>query len=281
MSFLGVIKENNNYVNKGKIPFFVNNKRVGQIRKEYLQFFLLNKIFLFKDGVLSLTKELKTFEERTKALYGFAKEICSNDYFNCSFRDEKYPLMEKSYDTPLAFIDRSISPLLGSISFGQHLNAYVVTSKGMKMWIGRRASNKLYDAGKLDQLVAGGLPYDIPSYKNLIKECYEEAAISEDLLSEVKSVGIVSYKNEGMLGGKENIILCYDLELSEDFVPKCIDGEVEEFYLMDIEEVVENVLTPNKFKGNCNLVVIDFLVRHGYITPQNQDYIEIVRTLRS
>ena len=39
------------------------------------------------------------------------------------------------------------------------------------------------------------------------------------------------------------------------------------------------VKNSDDFKLNCNLVIIDFLVRHGYITPKDEDYLEIVRGL--
>ena len=73
---------------------------------------------------------------------------------------------------------------------------------------------------------------------------------------------------------------CYDLELPADFVPRNTDGEIERFELWPIEQVMETVAETTKFKFNCNLVIIDFLVRHGLIPPDDPDYLEIVRGLR-
>jgi len=279
MSYIQKIKENNNYTEENKIPFLIDNKRVGQIRNDYLEYILSSDMFLFDNGVIILKSSFKTFQERTNALTLFAKKALTDGISN-RFMNENYPLLEKGNTEPLAFIDRSISTLLGSLSFGQHLNAYVMTNEGMKMWIGRRAYTNPHHAGKLDHLVAGGLPYDVTPSNNLKKECYEEAGISEVLASQAKNVGLVSYKYEYEKGGKEDIIYCYDIELSNDFIPKCTDGEVEEFYLMPIEEVAEIVRTTHDFKTNCNLVIIDFLVRHGYISTEDKDYIEIVQGLR-
>jgi hypothetical protein len=36
----------------------------------------------------------------------------------------------------------------------------------------------------------------------------------------------------------------------------------------------------NIYKPNCNLVVIDFLVRHGVISCDSPRYLELVRKLR-
>jgi hypothetical protein len=49
---------------------------------------------------------------------------------------------------------------------------------------------------------------------------------------------------------------------------------------MPIEEVANIVKNQWRFKPNCDLVIIDFLVRWGYITPEDRDYIEIVKGLR-
>lgn len=46
-----------------------------------------------------------------------------------------------------------------------------------------------------------------------------------------------------------------------------IDGEVEEFTLLHVEEVEEILQTSMRYKPNCALVIIDFLFRHGYATP--------------
>jgi 8-oxo-dGTP pyrophosphatase MutT (NUDIX family) len=280
MSYIKRIEENNNYKQEDKTAFLVEGKRVGQVRSDHLKYVLSSNIFFLQNNVLTLKESLTTFEERTEALTLFAKKAFADGITTC-FMDENYPLLEKNSSEPLAFLDRSISTLLGSLSFGQHLNAYVMTNEGMKMWIGRRAYDKPHHSGKLDHLVAGGLPYDITPLDNLKKECYEEAGMSEALASEAKSVGLISYKYEYDLGGKEDVIYCYDLELSEDFVPNCTDGEVEEFYLMPIADVAHIVKTTNDFKPNCNLVIIDFLVRHGLICVEEEDYIEIVQGLRS
>jgi len=280
MSYLDRIKENNNYTEDNKIPLFVEGKRVGQVRNDFVKYLLAHNAFVVEDGNLTLAKEFNSFAKRTFILNDFAKQVLKIGITN-RFMNENYPLKAKANDYTLAYIDRSISTLLGTVSYGQHLNAYVKTNEGLKMWIARRAYDKPHEAGKLDHLVAGGLPDDIDLMENLAKECYEEAGMPKELALKAKSVGLVSYRFEYELGGKEDIIYCYDLELDTNFKPTCIDGEVEEFYLMPIEEVANIVKNSNEFKTNCNLVIIDFLIRHGYITPDDKDYIEIVKELRS
>lgn len=75
----------------------------------------------------------------------------------------------------------------------------------------------------------------------------------------------------------------YDLYLPESFQPKPIDGEVEEFMLWDIDEMKQSMLLSyhDPMKPNCAVVVIDFLVRHGYISPDVPGYLDLQRELRS
>ncbi len=65
MSYLQRIKENNNYIEEDKIPFLIDNKRVGQIRKEYLEYILSSDTFVLKDKILTLKESLKSFDERS------------------------------------------------------------------------------------------------------------------------------------------------------------------------------------------------------------------------
>ena len=74
----------------------------------------------------------------------------------------------------------------------------------------------------------------------------------------------------------------YDLIIPQDFTPIPNDGEVEAFSLMQMEEIIKIVsYSPDRFKFNCNLVIIDFLIRHGLIQNTDPDYFKIVNGLRS
>ena len=74
---------------------------------------------------------------------------------------------------------------------------------------------------------------------------------------------------------------CFDLELPSNFVPRNTDGEIESFALWPIERVAETVAETREFKDNCNLVIIDFLIRHGFIPPDDPDYVALVRGLHT
>jgi len=133
----------------------------------------------------------------------------------------------------------------------------------------------------LDNMVAGGQPIDLSLWDNVIKESAEEAGIPEDLAARARPVGAVTYCMEAKSGLKPDCMFCYDLELPADFEPECTDGEVEAFELWPLLRVAEAVRDSRAFKFNCNLVILDFLVRHGWIPADDPDYVEIVCGLRA
>ncbi|KAG8744113.1 hypothetical protein FRC10_010794 [Ceratobasidium sp. 414] len=48
--------------------------------------------------------------------------------------------------------------------------------------------------GMLDNSVAGGIPYGMTPFESMVKECEEEASLSEDVSRQLlKTVGAVSY----------------------------------------------------------------------------------------
>ena len=147
------------------------------------------------------------------------------------------------------------------------------------MWVGRRAMDRGYEPGKLDQLVAGGFPHGVTARENMHKECMEEAGMPAGLADRAVAVGAITCRYENPRGVKPETLYCYDLELPPDFQPENTDGEVDEFMLMPLQEVAHRVRDTDEFKLNCNLVVIDFLVRHGYLTPEDDDYDLIVAGL--
>ena len=117
----------------------------------------------------------------------------------------------------------------------------------------------------LDHIVAGGLPHGISITDNVIKECAEEAGMPVELASRATPVGAISYQDADVENKEvsRDLVFCFDLELPLDFVPTAMDGEVQQFELRTIDWVMETLFTggASGYKPNCNLVVIDFMMR--------------------
>src|SRR6185437_7245427 len=126
----------------------------------------------------------------------------------------------------------------GVVAVGVHVNGLVRRRDGWHVWIGRRAADKLLDPGKLDHIVAGGVPAGLTPAETLVKEAEEEAAIPASLAAEARLAGQICYAMERPEGLRRDRLYCYDLELPDDFRPQAMDGEVAAFELWPIARVM-------------------------------------------
>jgi 8-oxo-dGTP pyrophosphatase MutT (NUDIX family) len=236
------------------------------------------EIFLVQDDQIEMSPAIQGHAARTATLAQVTQELVEQGVISHQ-HGELYPVTASSRDLAYASIDRAAAPYFGLRAYGQHLNGFVRERQGIKLWIARRAADRRNFPNKLDNLVAGGLPQDLGFQENLRKECWEEASIPAEIAAQARPVGALTYCRETLVGLKPDTLYCYDLELPADFVPSNTDGEVQTFYLMPIEEVAEIVRTSDDFKLNCNLVIIDFLIRHGILSPDHPEYLDLAQGL--
>jgi hypothetical protein len=124
--------------------------------------------------------------------------------------------------------------------------------------------------GQLDHLVAGGQPAGLSLAENLLKECAEEASLTPDIVRLARPVGIVSYLMENEEGLRNDVLFNYDLELPPNVVPANADGEIEEFFQWPLERVIRELSETGNFKFNVAFVIIDFLIRRGFVCPEDR-----------
>ncbi|KAI5806746.1 hypothetical protein DFH27DRAFT_523667 [Peziza echinospora] len=186
-------------------------------------------------------------------------------------------------------LERSAAPLFGVRQSGVHMTAFMRSPKyngGYAVWVPRRARTKATYPSALDNTVAGGISAGYGPLETMIKECEEEASFPEALVRErIKCVGTISYilVREKQAGGETGLYqpgnqITYDLDLTgrEDVIPQPCDDEVEGFELMELDELKRNMAAGN-FKPNSACVLLDFFIRHGILTPENEpNYFEIL-----
>lgn len=247
------------------LPFMVDGRKLGFVHEEFIPALThWPDIFIIGRDCVELHPQIMGFESRTAALDRVAEKLAAEGWV-AGLQQEPYPLLEKLGEEPALCLDRALISRFGVRAWGQHVNGYVRRTDGLWMWIARRADDRHAFPGRLDQLVAGGLPFGISATDNLLKESVEEAGMSAELAGRACAVGQVSYCCTVGKGLRQDTLLCYDLELPENFSPRNLDGEVASFQLLPVEEVARIVRESDAFKPNCNLVIIDFLIRHGYI----------------
>lgn len=261
-------------------PFVVDSERVGWITHELASTLAeFSEVFEVAPEAVRLRAALSSFELRSAALAAVLRELAARGIVR-GWRDELYPVATSFSAAPKLQMERAAIPLFGVRAYGVHLNGFVRRPDGLHMWIARRSRHKPAYPGMLDNLVAGGQPIGVGLFDNLVKECAEEADIPASLARQARAVGLISYCMEEPEALLPDVQFCFDLELPQEFVPSNTDGEVDGFYLWPIERVSELVRDTREFKFNVNLVILDFLIRHGQLGPEHPDYIEIAQGLR-
>lgn len=197
------------------------------------------------------------------ALERLARNLSERGHFR--WRDEVFDVRALPGGPPLARIDRGALPAFGILAEGVHLNGLVRRADGTHLWIGRRAAHKALDPGKLDHIVAGGIPAGLTPDETLVKEADEEAGLPAELAAQARKVSEIAYAMERPEGLRRDHLYCYDIELPEEFVPRPNDSEVESFELWPLPRIYEAVHETDAFKFNVNLVLIDLFIREGMI----------------
>ena len=266
------------------IPFVVDGQSVGALQpwfaEELLEACGPGTLRRDEGGAVVFVDGLDTPDARSEALKPGLLALRDNGTIT-GWRDEIFPVTMGYGVPPLLRIERAAASLLGVRAYGVHVNGFVTLPNGEKeLWVGKRAKNKQTFPSKLDHLVAGGLPDGMPPSECVVKECAEEASVPEHLARNAKAVNVVSYSMNYNGCCKRDVLFCYDLELPLDFVPTPDDGEVESFERFPIAKVLDVMMTTEDFKPNCCLVIIDFCVRHGYLTPDEPGYVRLVQSLR-
>ena len=263
------------------LSFRIDREEIGLIRKgfaEHLRAF--PTVFQISDSAVDLHQSLRTFEDRTAAIDAVLRRLAEDGLIR-GWRDEAYAVGTSTAAPALFKMERAAVPLFGVRAYGVHVNGYVGEGERMHIWVGRRSLTRFTAPGKLDQLVAGGHPEGNELIDTLINEAAEEASVPSDLARQAIPAGAVSYTIERPEGLRRDSLFVYDLAVPPEFRPVNTDGEIETFYLWPLERVMETVRETDDYKFNCALVVIDFLIRHGFIGPDHPEHSDLLEALRS
>lgn len=196
------------------------------------------------------------------ALPGIARALSERGLLR--WRREAFDVRAAPDGPVLSTIDRGALPAFGIEAQGIHLDALVRRPDGLHIWIGKRAATKALDPGKLDHIVAGGMPAGHGPQETLVKEAEEEAAMPAELARRAVRIGVLRYAMERPEGLRRDLLHCYEVGLPEDFTPTPRDGEVEGFALWPLPRVAEALREGGAdFKFNVVAVLAALLLRHG------------------
>ncbi len=231
-----------------------------------------------EDGRLALAAGLASAVERTQAVQAVLARAAEAGHIP-PHHGESYAVVMRWGEPPLLTVDRAHAAVLGIPAFGLHVNGYVYADGETQIWLARRAADRPVSPGKLDNLVGGGQPAHLTLEENLRKEGAEEASLTAEDCAKARPVGAVSYIMAVDAGLRRDVLFLYDLPLEPGFTPVNTDGEVDAFVRQPMAAVAARVRDTDDFKFNVNLVLIDFLIRHGFIRPDDPGYLDLVRGL--
>ena len=278
MSFADHIRACNNYDPSRAIPLLAGDKRIGWLRRDNAAALArFSRVFAVEPERVRLVAEGDA--DQVSAAVDEVVEALLAENKLPKWRNETFDVAARWGEPPVFRLDRGAVPFFGVRAYGVHLNGYRRDGGELKLWIGRRAPDKRVAPNKLDNIVAGGIGNGYGVYPTLVKEGEEEAAIPAALIQRAVPVGAVSYRMETELGIRDDVLFVYDLEMPADFTPRNTDGEIVQFQLMPAAEVVERVRATEDFKFNVNLVILDFALRHGLLTPDDPEYLDVATGL--
>ncbi|MFZ4411020.1 MAG: DUF4743 domain-containing protein, partial [Paracraurococcus sp.] len=214
----------------GLIPFRIGAEQVGWLGPELaraLTFF--PRDIHFDAAGAALAGRLRGPAARAEALAGIARSLAERGHF--TLREEPFDIRARPGGPVLATLDRGALPAFGIAAEGVHVNGRVMRPDGLHLWVGVRSRAKAVAPGKLDNLVAGGIPAGLGPEETLVKEAAEEASLPAGLALKARPVGRISYVMREATGMRRDVLHCFDLDLPDGFTPQPNDDEVERFEL--------------------------------------------------
>jgi len=271
------------YLNNTCLPFFCQNIQVGLISTSVLsQLINYPDVFIISKKSVMLSDSLTSVQERNEALEQVLLDMKSKDLFTAlrGWRSECYEI-KPQFSAPVLFkMERCATPLFGVRQYGVQINGFVQhSSMGLSLWMQRRSSTKQTWPGKLDNFVGGGLSEGLGVLDTAVKEAGEEANVPEDLAVKMRGAGAVSFFHQSERGIHPGTEFVFDLELPETFQPSNNDGEVDDWKLVPVEQVVD-IISSQDYKITSSPVALDFLIRRGLVTVDQVDNLpEVVELL--
>lgn len=183
------------------------------------------------------------------------------------WRDEPYPLRDRDGGEH-ATIERAASRFWGTMTLGAHCNGYVADAAGRPawLWIARRALTKQTDAGRLDNLVGGGVPRGQGPREAVVREGWEEAGLTPAQMAGLEPGRVIELDADVPEGRQHERLFVFDLALPPGLEPRNIDGEVAEHRLMPVAEALARAAA-GELTTDAALVTLDFALRRGLLGP--------------
>ncbi|KAH0432088.1 DUF4743 domain-containing protein [Paraburkholderia fungorum] len=266
---------------RAHLPFWIDAEQVGWIRSADVP--LLARwpdVFEIDSRRVVLASAFNTVDLRSAALGSVIGALAAEGRIP-GWRNETYAIRNAFDAPPLAYIERAASRFFGVMTYAVHLNGVVEYADGAprtaapQLWIARRSDTKATDPGMLDNVVAGGIGWGFGVKATIVKECWEEAGIPEEIAARATAGRTAHVLQSLPEGTQAEQIFIYDLALPADFAPRNQDGEVGEHRLARIDEVAAWI-EEGAMTVDASLATLDCLLRRRWI---DEDACQGIETL--
>ncbi len=251
---------------------------IGYVHKDFVHYVSQNPMFLLDKGNLHIVEDYHDSQKLTDAFSKINRELEDNGIIRNSHGGEEYNVVHSGFTNPLFKISRAAAGFWGIRVFGVHVNGLSERNGQWHMWVAKRAKSRSAP-GLLDHMVCGGLDSSLSIQENLIKEAQEEANINAQDIIKASPAGMVScWIQTGHFLNRFTPII-YDLVLDKDFEPVNKDGAVESFSTMALDDICKQPEKIALFKVSAYPVLVNLLIRHGYIEADHPEYLSLCASL--
>ena len=255
----------------GFLPFSVGSEVVGWLRPLFAKTLQTWPQTFEHDsaGAVRLREDLDNEPKRSRALALVVRDLAKTGLIT-GWRDELYPVRSgiSTDDVPLFHLERAAARPFGITSYAVHVNG-IVETEGQRaapaIWIARRSLSKPIDPGMLDNMIGGGVPAGLGVRDALVKEAWEEAALTPQQVAAIKPGRRLRIRREVPEGLQSEMIFVHDLVLPEHVMPRNQDGEVSEFKLLSATRVIDLLRRGDQITADASLVTLDWLDRRGLL----------------
>lgn len=235
----------------------LNAQWQAQIQKDWQGKWALHSdgLHLYANNWLSLSEALQHMAydwKKLGILHGWRNEL-----FDVCYNDKILFPLERTAFRPLGLMSKAV-----------HLNGFTLKDGEWQLWIGRRSEHKTVDPDKLDNLVGGGVSCGEDIITTMLRESEEEAGLSPHHLQHLSLQNQLHSLRPVSRGLHNETLYIFDTVLSNDVIPDNQDGEVAGFELMNINQVIEAMLS-DVMMSDAQLAILDAFDRYGLIDPQH------------
>ena len=179
-------------------------------------------------------------------------------------------------------VDNAATELFGVPEFTVALTAWTYVDGHRHYWVPQRSFANIDSPGKFDNLAFGTLePGEKPF--NLMKQLADEQAWLAPVFTNtaLRSYGPISYhtfrhKAAFLATAQPHVQYVYEIELSKHREP-AVPSDMRSLKLLDVGQVWR-LLASGEFEPDAQMTYLALLVRHEYITAENEPKLQEIQT---